>query len=465
MGTPLPNSLTKGSEAYEELRLKFFNTRVPDLYPAEIVSPRTTADVAAAVKSARARGLKVSVRSGGHLFFCNALLEGGLLIETSNLNLEIEYDAVTRIAAVSPGHRVEAVTNYLSGVGRFFPSGHSRTVALGGFLLAGGQGCFLRGWGYTADTWISQLEIVTADGETVIASKTQNPDLFWAAPGSGQGFFGVITRIWVKTIPAQHLFDSTVIVDSTDIFKPLLKWVIETSKKVPKYGVDLFFATFYADKDDPNGGHQSAAKRVFFIINMTVFASSIDEARVLTSPFNIIPDDFQKFVIATIPLTERAWKELWATQESFQPAGNGERWNVDSILVDPKATDDEVIDAVTPALFDLPTRLSSGTFCPMDYYPDEADQALSLPQKTYVSSMICWKDPQYDTAIDKWLLDAYTKADKVSVGVYVADFNERHRKPKVMTESALKKWLQIREKWDPSETFVGHRGFASTLGQ
>lgn len=45
--------------------------------------------------------------------------------------------------------------------------------------------------------------------------------------------------------------------------------------------------------------------------------------------------------------------------------------------------------------------------------------------------MICWKDPQYDAAVDKWLLDAYTKADKVSVGVYVADFNERHRKAKV----------------------------------
>src|SRR5687768_15691007 len=304
MAAPLPNSLTKGSADYEQLRRKFFNTRVPDVYPAEIVSPTTTAEVAAAVKSAHARGLKVSVRSGGHLFFCNALTEGGFLIDTGNLNQEIEYDAATKIATVSPGHRVEAVTNYLSGVGRFFPSGHSRSVALGGFLLAGGQGCFMRGWGYTADTWISQLEVVTAQGEVVIASKTRNSDLFWAAPGSGQGFFGVITRIWIKTIPTQRLFDYTIIIDSTEIFKQLLKWVLETSKKVPKYGVDLFFATFYADKDDPNGGHESAVKRVFFTINLTVFASSIEEARVLTSPFEVVPDGFGKFIITTIPLTE-----------------------------------------------------------------------------------------------------------------------------------------------------------------
>jgi hypothetical protein len=67
----------------------------------------------------------------------------------------------------------------------------------------------------------------------------------------------------------------------------------------------------------------------------------------------------------------------------------------------------------------------------MDYYPNEADQALSLAQKAYVSTMCCWKDPKHDAAVDKWLLDAYTKADQVSCGVYVADFNVKHRKPKV----------------------------------
>jgi hypothetical protein len=32
-----------------------------------------------------------------------------------------------------------------------------------------------------------------------------------------------------------------------------------------------------------------------------------------------------------------------------------------------------------------------------------------------------------------------------------------------MTDSALKKWLEIRNKWDPSETFIGYRGFSTTL--
>lgn len=86
-------------------------------------------------------------------------------------------------------------------------------------IKAGCQGWFMHGWGYTADHWVAQLEIVTADWEVVIASKTQNADPFWAAPGSGRGFFGVITRIWIKIIPARKLYDMTIIVDSTKIFK------------------------------------------------------------------------------------------------------------------------------------------------------------------------------------------------------------------------------------------------------
>jgi hypothetical protein len=88
-------------------------------------------------------------------------------------------------------------------------------------------------------------------------------------------------------------------------------------------------------------------------------------------------------------------------------------------------------------MFDLPSRLSSGTYVPIDYYPDEEDQALSLPQKSYISSMLCWKDPNRDAFMDKWLLNAYEKANTVSCGVYIADFNQKHRITNVWPSYAL----------------------------
>lgn len=333
---------TPTSTSYESLRRRGFNGRVPDAKPAEIVSPNTTADVVEAVKRARSRGQKVGVKSGGHDFFHTNLIENGMLIDVRNLNKNIEYNPSTKIAAISPGHTVDDVATALGPLRRFFPSGHSRSVAVGGFLLAGGQGLFVRGWGYTSATWVEKIEVVTSGGEVATASKTENPDLFWAFPGSGQGFFAVITRIWVRTIPDKRLFDLTTIVDSTEIFKPLLKWVLATSRSVPKYGVEPFFCTFYADKDDPEGGEESKSKRVFMVINQTMFADSLEEARVLASPWENIPDEFKKHIITAVPLTERSREELWELQENFQPSGNGERWNVDSILADPKVSDDEV---------------------------------------------------------------------------------------------------------------------------
>lgn len=84
-------------------------------------------------------------------------------------------------------------------------------------------------------------------------------------------------------------------------------------------------------------------------------------------------------------------------------------------------------------MFDLPSRKSQATYVPIDYYPDEADQALSLPQTSYVSTMLCWKDPKRDAFMDDWLLKTYEKADKVSSGVYIADFNQKHRMTKVLS--------------------------------
>ncbi|KFZ07603.1 hypothetical protein V501_06292, partial [Pseudogymnoascus sp. VKM F-4519 (FW-2642)] len=361
------------------------------------------------------------------------------------------------------GYTVSELSDHLKPIKRFFPGGHSRSVGLGGFYLAGGQGCFLRGWGYTSDTWVTQIEVVTASGQVLIANKKQNADLFWAAPGSGQGFFGVLTRIWARTIPAQKLFDTTIILDSTDIFKPLLKWALETADKVPEYGNDIFMATFYADKDAPGDGEFSEAKRVFLALNQTIHVNSIDQAKVLASPWDSLPSEFEPYVVTRMLMKERTWEELWDLQESFQPHGHGERYRVDSILADPRVSYEKIVDRVTPALFNLPTRQSTGTIVFLDYFPDEADQAVSLPQKLSVTTMAIWKDPAKDAAMDKWMYDVYKEAEKVGRGQYVADFDAEQRPTKIMSDTALKRWLQIRAKWDPAETFIGYRAFEKSL--
>lgn len=59
--------------------------------------------------------------------------------------------------------------------------------------------------------------------------------------------------------------------------------------------------------------------------------------------------------------------------------------------------------------------------------PNEDDQAISLPQHYYISSMTCWTDPDWDEKMRKWMENVYQIAETVSCGQYIADFDVNQR--------------------------------------
>ena len=69
---------------------------------------------------------------------------------------------------------------------------HGLATALGfvsetgvaGLTLGGGFGYLTRRFGLTVDKLV-EVEIVTADGQIRMASRDENPDLFWAIRGAG----------------------------------------------------------------------------------------------------------------------------------------------------------------------------------------------------------------------------------------------------------------------------------------
>ncbi len=167
----------RGDDGYEQERVgRVFNGRKPDRYPVAILKAAHEEDVIAGVRLARERGLKVSVRSGGHSWAAWSVRDDALLIDLAGMR-EISLDTDTLTVRVSPAVTGDELNSLLAEHGLMFPGGHCPTVGLGGFLLQGGMGWNCRGWGWACES-IEAIDVVTADGRLVRADESQNAELW-----------------------------------------------------------------------------------------------------------------------------------------------------------------------------------------------------------------------------------------------------------------------------------------------
>ncbi len=163
--------------------------------PAVVAACTSSADVAAALGFARASGLEVSVRGGGHGYAGLALSDGGLTINLSPMNT-VAVDAAAQRARCGGGTKWGELDPATQEHGLAVPGGFISTTGVAGLCLGGGFGWLSRIAGLTSDNLVG-AEVVTADGSILQASQTEHDDLFWALRGGG-GNFGVVTSFEFK---------------------------------------------------------------------------------------------------------------------------------------------------------------------------------------------------------------------------------------------------------------------------
>jgi FAD/FMN-containing dehydrogenase len=185
-----------GSSSYDQHR-KVWNGSI-DRFPTLIARCTGVADVIAAVRFARQTGLRVAVRGGGHSFPGLSVCDGGIVIDLGLLK-GIHVDSKARTARAQAGVLWGDLDRETQMFGLATTGGIVSHTGIAGLTLGGGIGWLMRKHGLTIDQLLT-VDLVTADGELVKASETENPDLFWGVRGGG-GNFGIVTDFEFRLNP------------------------------------------------------------------------------------------------------------------------------------------------------------------------------------------------------------------------------------------------------------------------
>ncbi|KAK7911691.1 hypothetical protein PG985_014172 [Apiospora marii] len=189
-------------------------------YVSYAVDVRSAEDVAATIKFAKERNVRFLVRNTGHeyvyfisssfgtstditSFFGRSTGAGALAAWTHNLK-DISKSQWSDDSYEGPAFKLGAGVQGIEIItaaekeNLVVVAGYCPTVGLaGGWTQGAGHSPLTTNFGLGADQTL-EFEVVTADGNIVKASKTENSDLYWALSGGGPGIYGVLTAVTIR---------------------------------------------------------------------------------------------------------------------------------------------------------------------------------------------------------------------------------------------------------------------------
>lgn len=198
--------LLPADEGYDEAR-KIWNAMI-DRRPAVIARCAGAADVIQAIRFARENNLVLAVRGGGHNVAGNAVCDGGLMLDLSQMK-GLRVDPARRTAEAQPGLTLGEFDRETQAFGLATTLGAVSMTGIAGLTLGGGIGWLMGKYGLACDNLLS-VDMVTADGQFRSVSGTENEDLFWGVRGAGANF-GVVTSFRYRLHPVGPVLGGMVI--------------------------------------------------------------------------------------------------------------------------------------------------------------------------------------------------------------------------------------------------------------
>ncbi|KAI0129237.1 FAD-binding domain-containing protein [Hypoxylon sp. NC0597] len=176
-------------------------------YVAYTINATSTAHLQAAVQFVKRHNIRLVIRNTGHDYLGKSTGAHALAIWTRHLKsielIERYQDSGYQGPAIKMGAGVEGLEayNFAHSHRLMVVGGNCPNVGLaGGFTQGGGISILSSKFGLAADQVLA-WEVVTASGDLVTATATENADLFWALRGGGGGTYGIVVSMTVKAFP------------------------------------------------------------------------------------------------------------------------------------------------------------------------------------------------------------------------------------------------------------------------
>jgi FAD/FMN-containing dehydrogenase len=428
----------RGAPGYEEARRgSSFNANTPARYPDIIVQANTENDVINAVERAKASGWTIGIKSGGHSWAANHLRNGGMMLDVSRLNA-VSIDKASLRAQVGPGVKGHEADAVLAKQKLFFPAGHCRGVCLGGYLLQGGFGWNSRVYGPACESVVG-IDYVDANGERRHASATENADMYWAARGSGPGFFGIITKFHLKIYPRPKFIGAKFAAYPAAHLDALVRWAHRVGPDVPN-SIELMMLM---------SRHTQFVRGPGIMLTAPIFAGSYGQA-VRDAAFLKSRPKGASFVTPVLPL-----RVSWLYGGVMQHYPNNHNYAVDNMWT--RAGAEELLPGLRRVAQTLPPAPSHMLWMNWAPPPQRPDMAYSLEDQIYIALYGVWGGEDKGGA-QSWAQDNMTAMAHLSSGMQLADENLGRRPMPFMAKDNLARLDALRAKHDPDGRFHSYMG-------
>jgi FAD/FMN-containing dehydrogenase len=426
----------KGDARYEALRqAATFNARKPDRFPNAIVLAREQVDVIAAVKLARSRGLQVSVRSGGHSWSGSHTRDHSIQVNLM-LMQDLAIDAQSMVAKISPAVSGNTLNRKLKeAYGLFTPSAHGVNVGMGGFMMCGGHGWNSRVFGLGCENLLA-LDVVTADGELIHASESENSDYLWAARGSGPGFFGAATCYYVRLHARPAVIKSSGALYPIDQLEPAFTWYVDALPSFPRTLEVVFIVT---TRDGVPA----------ITLSATCMGATQQEVEATLAVMQTCPSC--KSAISTWSNRDRFVPYDLEQPTEIQPTGA--RFAVDNVWTNASAA--QLIPYLREFCTHMPTP--SCSIFVQNWGPIRAlpDMAYSVQANLYIALNGTYYDPADDARVAQWVADGARRMDAIAVGAQMNDENMLSRPARYLSADSARRLEAMRRRHDPGRRFPG----------